>query len=505
MDITSFVYLAFVALSLLIYWILPKKLQWMVLLVCSICFYVVSAVPYTYLYMLLSVVTVWLATLYFEKSESTRKKKVVLVTTILINIGMLAVLKYTNLGIGTINTLFGGILEKKIERVSFAASLGISFYTLQIVAYLLDTYWKVTEIERNPFRLLLFISYFPLMISGPISSHAQLGHQLFEEHRFEYTRVTRGMKRIAWGLVKKLAISNRLAMIVNELWGNIGVYHGVWIWIAAIGYAFQLYTDFSGCMDIIIGVSECFGIQLAENFRAPFLAKTIQEFWQRWHISLGQWLRDYIMNPLLKSEHMGRIGELAKKKFGKKKGKKVPVYLSMLVMWFAMGLWHGESWKYIIGEGLWFWAMMVLAQMFSGLFKRCREKLRIQDGRVWNTVQVIRTIFIFSVGMLFFRASSLTDSVYRIYKSFELSGAWTALKRVVNVTLANVGRTGCLILMFSMGLLAIYDYFLYQGIDLFDKLAGKRLWVRWAVYIVLVGIILTSYNVTKQVFAYAQF
>ncbi|MDO4219293.1 MAG: MBOAT family O-acyltransferase [Synergistaceae bacterium] len=484
---------------------MPKGCQWYVLLVDSLVFYFLNAKTYTFIYLLVSVFTVWLAINFFERNDSQKKKKQMLIFVLIINIGLLAILKYTNLAISTVNFILSKICEYHITPVSWVASLCISFYTLQIVSYLLDAYWGVAKIEKNPLKLLLFTSYFPLMVSGPINEHENLDPQFYAEHRFDYNRVTHGMKRIAWGLLKKLAIAGRLSIMVDALWDNLAFYHGVWVWIATIGYVFQLYADFSGCMDIVIGVSECFGIKLSENFNAPLLSKTIQEFWQRWHITLGLWLKKYIMNPLLKSGFMIRLGDSAKKTFGKKQGKKIPVYFSMLVLWLAMGLWHGNSWKYIIGEGLWFWVILVLGQIFKPVFDRLKKQLRIRDNFAWKTWQTIRTFLIVTVGLLFFRADSLRDAILRLKASVGLNLNFNIIKSAINDAIVPLSKQGLIFFIISLISLFIYDIYLYNGTDLITKISEKHILIRWLLYILMIVLICTSCNLDREPFAYAHF
>lgn len=230
---------------------------------------------------------------------------------------MLTVLKYTNLAIGTVNHF----MKTNFSSVTWLSPLAISYYTLQIVAYLLDCYWKVEKRENNPLKLLLFTSFFPLMISGPINRHNNLAPQLFEKHEFEYNRVASGIRRVAWGIAKKIVVADRLSMVVAYMFNRPEIYSGIWILIAAVTFAVELYFDFSGCMDIVIGISKCYGIILEENFKAPFMSRTIQEIWQRWHITLGGWFKSYIMYPILKSSVFVQLGERCKNKFGKS-GKK---------------------------------------------------------------------------------------------------------------------------------------------------------------------------------------
>ena len=258
-------------------------------------------------------------------------------------------------------------------------------------------------------------------------------------------------------------------------------------------------------MDIVLGVCECFGIEVAENFKAPLFSKNIQEFWRRWHITLGQWLRDYIMNPLLKSEGMLKLGDWSKKKFGKKKGKKLPVYLSMLVLWSAMGLWHGNSWKYIVGEGLWYWLVIVLSQMLEAFFKKTKEKLHIKEGFLWKAWQVIRTNMIFAVGMLFFRADSMPQALHRIAISANLSGNFTILPRAFQETLQPLHTYGVIIMVIAFAVMFVYDLLLYNDVDVIGSISKKPAIVRWTIYIIICFAIMASYNVGSASFAYAQF
>jgi len=490
MDITRVTYLLFVAVSLIIYWMVPRRIQWIILLADSLLFYILNVKAYTFAYLMISVLSVWGATWVFEKQANLGAKRSALVVTLLINFGLLAVLKYSTLFANTYNLITKQTSESGLKALNWISSLAISFYTLQIVSYLLDNYWGVVKREKNPLKLLLFTSFFPLMVSGPIQRYSEFHHQLFDDHRFEYERVTHGLKRIAIGLFKKLAISNRVALLVDYLWNNPIQYSGPWIIVAVIGFVIQLYTDFSGCMDIVIGVSECFGITLSENFKSPLLSKSIQEFWQRWHITLGTWLRDYIMNPILKSRGLITLGSFAKAKLGKKQGKKIPSYLAMLVLWLAMGLWHGGDWKYIIGEGLWYWFVIVLGQIFEETFKKIRKKTGFFDSFVWKMIQIIRTNLIFAFGMIFFRADSVRDSFIRIRLIGSINGFGLHEIKNTVISLAKLlQRDGCVVLLLSAIILLIYDVYSYKGKDVIRIVSGKKAHVRWGCYCLIMIII----------------
>jgi D-alanyl-lipoteichoic acid acyltransferase DltB (MBOAT superfamily) len=317
------------------------------------------------------------------------------------------------------------------------------------------------------------------------------------------------MKRIAWGLLKVYAVSGKLATIVTMLWRNVDVCDGLWIWLTVFLYAVQLYAEFSGSMDIVIGASECFGIRLAENFNAPFFSKTVQEFWQRWHITLGAWLRDYIMNPLLKSGAFIKLGEKCRARFGKKQGKKIPAYIAMLAVWLSMGLWHGSSWKYIVGEGIWFWLLMVLGQVLAPVSEKIKNVLHVKGGFLWKTWQVIRTNLAFMVGMLFFKAESLPDAVGRLCQSIGLghgiSEVKAALSSYMTLKALSFGASWLSLFVVSFVMMVVYDAFLYRGVNLIDKVSERNIALRWIVYIALICIISACFYIDIEGIGYANF
>lgn len=497
MSITSFSFLAFCCVAVLTYYIMPLKRRWYVLLAFSLAYYLLSATPTTILYLLISVLSVYAASRYFEairrRGENIRgqmpgKAKLVLILALLLNIGLLVALKYINFIIFNINqvTAFFGSTTR-IYNVDWIASLGISYYTLQMVAYLCDSYWgRKFAIQRNPLKLLLFGCYFPQILSGPISRYEQISEQLYSGQKFDYERAVFGIQRILWGLFKKLVVAERLGLFVDVVYESPHGYSAFYIWIATFAFAIQLYTDFSGAMDIVFGISECFGIYLPENFDSPFLAKNIQEFWQRWHITLGTWLRDYIMYPVQKSQFMISLGDWLKKVLGKKRGKRCGAYLAMLCVWLGMGLWHGSGWKYIVGEGVWFWLVIVLGRECEPLFQKIVEKCGIKtDCFSWRVFQSLRTFWVFSVGMLFFRAVTLREALRLISLSITMDKI-TAMRSIVGIGLDGRQWFICL-----MGMIAVLTVdVLHQKSSVRKMIAGQNLVFRWFVYLVLIFAVL---------------
>ena len=316
--------------------------------------------------------------------------------------------------------------------------------------------------------------------------------------------MNRGLKRIVWGMFKKMVIATRLGQYVDMVYANLDIYQGMYVWFAVLIYPFQLYTDFSGCMDIIMGISECFGIYLPDNFNAPFFSKTVQEFWQRFHITLGTWLKDYIMYPILKSGLWNKMGKTLKRGLGKKWGKKIPTWLGMLILWLCMGIWHGNSWKYVIGEGVWFWFIIVLGQVMEPLTQKISQKLQIKtECFSWRLFQILRTYFIYCIGILFFRADSIKHALKVLsatlpMRNFEILFDGNLLMSVWN-------WTDILILLFSMGTLFIVDRMKYRGVDVREKLQEQNMVFRWGVYFIVTFIVLFSMSMSSQDFIYARF
>lgn len=418
MSVVSLSFIGFFLITLLLYYCLPPKKQWIILLISSVIFYFCSATGYTFLYVVVSIFSIYGATVYIE-NEKAKHRKAVYMSALIINVGMLAVLKYMNFFVGNAKALVHIFVPGVTTEVTtLVASLGVSFYALWMIGYLTDVYWGMYPAQKNPFKLALFNCYYPQMISGPFSRYGELSKTLYEGKKFSFDTLGRGFSRIIIGFFKKLVISEQLVGLVDAIYADYATYGGVYIWIATILYILQIYADFSGCMDIVFGVSECYGVILPENFRAPFVSTSIQEFWQRWHITLGTWLKDYIMYPILRSKAWNKMGKNIKKKYGKKAAKMIPTFLGMLVLWLAMGLWHGGGWNYI-GEGIWFWAIIVLGQVMEPVFDKWMDFFHLsKEKRGFIFFQRIRTIFIYGVGALFFKAGTLTNAIKMLASAF---------------------------------------------------------------------------------------
>ena len=391
-------------------------MQWLVLLMVSIVFFWFVGTPWTILYLFTSIVVTWLSSNKIralqnsitEENETSMKKKMKfwLIFALIINIGLLALLKYLNFVLSNVSFVYNIFASNNISlSVNWPAALGISFYTLQIIGYLLDSYWGISAPQKNICKFALFTCFFPQMVSGPISRYNQLSEQLYSEHKFKFENLMQGTTRIAVGLFKKVVLAEGSALLTSWFLGPNAQFSGVFALIGVLTYVLQIYADFSGCMDIVIGSAKLFDIEMVENFKNPFTSRSIQEFWQKWHITLGAWLKDYIMYPILRMKTWNKMSKSIKVKWGKKAAKLIPTHLAMLILWFFMGLWHGGGWNFIL-EGIWFWFVIVIGEWCSPITKKLTSKID-QENYFWILFQRVRTLMIYAIGALMFKSATV--------------------------------------------------------------------------------------------------
>ena len=388
--------------------------------------------------------------------------------------------------------------------MDFLVPLGVSFYTFSLLGYVIDVYYGIATPQRNYGKLALYGMYFPVIISGPILKYREHGEQFFEEHPFDYHKVTRGLQRMLWGFFKKLVISERLGMLVDTVYGAYTDYAGAYIWIATICYAFQLYTDFSGCMDIVLGMSESFGMELPENFETPFFAKSISEYWRRWHITLGVWMKEYVFYPVLRSRFFTNLNKKWKQKFGKKKGKQYTTFAAMFILWFTVGVWHGGDWKFVIGSGLLHWCYIVLEELLEAPCAHAMKRLHINaKGKGIAAIRVLRTFFLVCIGDLFFRAASVGDAFQMLRLAVS---AWNP-QIIWNGSLFTLGLEPVEFAIVVVSLLLLYAVsWMQQKGSVRERIATKALPVRWLIwyallfYVILLGCYGPGYSASEFIY-----
>ena len=458
MNITSFEFYIMTAIAMVVYYILPLNKRWIVLFISSI-YFIVRANGYV-LAAITVAIAVWayVATLFISKHRNNEKMaKAIISVGVLGMVICLLSFKEQAFFVNTSNIILNvASVQTRLSIYEFMAPLGISYFSLTLISYVCEVYWGTVEVQKNPLKLMTYGLYFPTLTSGPILKYNEHSKNILNGHRFEYKNLCFGTQRIVWGFFKKLVISERVAIVVNTIYSDAETYKGLYVPMAAALFALQLYTDFSGCIDIILGVSELFGITLPENFDKPFISKSLSEFWRRWHITLGGWLKEYVLYPILKSELFQKIGEKSKGKFGKKIGKKIPTWIGLLISWFLIGFWHGGGYNYIFGVGLFMGVVIILGEIFEPSFVKLKKTLQIDDKKFsWELFQMIRTFCIFSFGLSFFRAESLSQG-FSMWKSVIRN---PGLGNLFDGSLSDLG-------------LSMYDFGVLQVSVLFMAVAG---------------------------------
>lgn len=355
MSITSVRFLLFAGATMAVYYRVPKRWQWKVLLAASLLF---AAVNGCLIFLLFTVVTAYAAGRHPALSR----------WCVLLNIGMLAFCK---------------IFLKTLP-------FGISFFTFQAVGYMVQVRRQAVEAEKNPLRLTLFLSFFPQLVQGPISRKDQL-EALFVPHDPDRRQITAGLRRMLWGYFKKLVIADRIAPVVQALrqstgWGFL---------LLTVCYAVQIYGDFTGGIDIVLGLGQCFGVSLPENFNHPFASKSVAEYWRRWHITLGAWMKDFVFYPVSVSAPMRRFSRFTRRKFGTV-GKRLPVWIATMVTWLATGIWHGTTPNFLLW-GMLNCGVILISQELAPVYAAFHRRFGWKEKRWYGCFETVRTFLLMNL------------------------------------------------------------------------------------------------------------
>ena len=347
-------------------------------------------------------------------AHTKRRMRALLALGAVADMGTLVVLKYGGLileGLDALRNLLGLPALFAVSTATVALPLGMSFYTLQALSYLTDVYRGKYEACRNLGTVALFLAFFPQMEEGPIGRFDLLSKQLRSGEVARGSRRAYGAQLACWGLFKKLVVADRLNPLVGALFSNHANYQGVMVVLAGLLYTLQLYADFSGVIDIARGSAELFGITLSPNFRQPFFSHDVNEFWRRWHMTLGSWLRDYVFYPVSLSSPTRKLTFWARKHLSGQAMKLVPATLALLAVWSATGIWHGAAVKYL-AYGLYYFTIVMLGLIFEPMFQAFYKKIGLRrDGAVARRLAVARTFVLVCIGMVMFRANDLSDFV----------------------------------------------------------------------------------------------
>ncbi len=530
MLFTSYEFLIFLLVLFLVYYLFPSQCQWKLLLVASFLFYF-TAEPVYCLYILAISISIWLAACRIEnikgkqekylkgrKTDWTKEQKKKFIAQmkgamrwwlsggLLFNLGILAVVKYSDFTVENINMLMWEAgCSTRLRPLDIAMPMGISFYTLQALGYLTDVYRGTVRAERNFFKIALFISFFPQLVQGPINRFGDLRRTLYAEHSFDRQNVLYGLQRFLWGLFKKLVIADRILVGVNAIIQNPIDYSGGFVFAGMLFYALELYADFTGGIDIAIGVAQVLGVEMAENFNRPYFSKSIQEYWNRWHITMGFWFKDYLFYPISVCKPMRKLSHFLRRHAGEGVGKKVPVYLASLVIWFFTGIWHGAGWNFIVW-GLCNWFVIVVSQELKPFYERFHKRFAVGDRWHFRLFQVVRTMLLMSCLRLLDCYRDVSTA-FRMFFSMFSGQHWDSMIRggllTLGLTTLDFG-----IILFGLILLVLVSLWQRKG-SVRVQIMKFPYWVRFAIWygLFLCVLLLGAYGIgyESNQFIYNQF
>ena len=396
MALISLRYYLLVAVTVLLYYIMPLYSRWIIILASSLCFCWFSGKAATIIILLITA-SAYFSAIWIERENEKKRTKLAISISVVL---FLCILVYVKLG-----------LFLHFSHKFFIIPIGLSYFTLSILGYLLDVYWKREKAERNYLYFLTFILYFPKLLQGPISSHKYLGKQLIEGHPFNYQKICFGTQLMLWGIFKKIVIADRMSILVSAVYDNLEncVQYGALLFVAILFSALQLYCDFSGYTDMAIGVSEMLGIKIERNFNHPFFSRYASEFWQRWHMTLSGWFKDYLFFPVSRSKPVRELSKKMGNYWGPVARKKTLVIVSTSVVWIATGLWHGTGINYLLW-GIYWDVMIISSELLSDFFGRISTRLHLNTtAPLWRLVQMVRTGLIFAFGRMISSSGNLGD------------------------------------------------------------------------------------------------
>ncbi len=491
MLFNSFEYLIFFPVVTLLYFALPHQGRWGLLLVSSCLFYMVFKPEYI-LILIGTIIIDYYAGIYIAVASGQRRKFLLMISLVA-NISILAIFKYFNflsqnltslahvLGSGTTFPILDIILP-----------IGLSFHTFQAMSYTIEVYRGHQQPEKHFGIYALYVLFYPQLVAGPIERPQNLLHQFHEKHSFDYERVVSGMQLMAWGMFKKVVIADRLSILVDNTYGQPEKFHGVVLLLATFAFAYQIYCDFSGYSDIAIGAAQVMGINLMKNFDSPYCARSISEFWRRWHISLSTWFKDYFYISL--------------------GGSKVSVLrwqTNLFLTFLLSGLWHGANWTYIIWGGLNGLYLIVSIQT-EQVRKKIKDRLRISpNGIVEASIQTVCVFLLISFTWIFFRANSLIDAQTIITKishapyeiPYIISGVWGTQSLGLNIGISKLD------LLIACGVVCLLEI-----VQFYQRRAGVRKRIRnlpflyrWVIYFACITALIALGKFQKASFIYFQF
>jgi len=484
----SIQFLLFFPLVAILFFIIPHRWRWFLLLGASYVFYI-SWNP-KYIVVLFTVTVIgYLGGLLLERNTLPTRRRIILIVSLFANLGILFFFKYFQLSSRALHAVFEQLgISHLIPAFNILLPLGISFFTFQTMSYILDVYRGIIQAEKHAGIYALFIAFFPHLTAGPIARAKQLLPQFHTVHTPDYEMIVSGLQRMVWGFFKKLVIADRLALLVNTVYGDPTAFTGTALILATYAFAFQVYCDFSGYADIAIGAARVIGFELQENFRQPYFAQSIPDFWRRWHITLYNWFRDYIFYPLSRALKRSSINS-----------KNIPaLILPPMVTMLASGLWHGTNWTFILWG-----ALHGIYMVSSALWNREKSRIPLPFSlppRLAIGIKIFGTFNLVCFAWIFFRANSFSDAVFIIQHLF--------VNLEIHASLFNLMPGGWyewMIALLAILLMEIVHWQQTKNGDLREVIHRQPVWLRWAIYYGLVMVIFMFGKFQAGEFIYARF
>lgn len=460
MLFNSFEFLIFFPVVTLLFFLLPHKFRWFHLLAAS-CYFYMAFVPIYILILFFTIIIDYIAGIMIENA-SGRRRKWYLVMSLVANIGVLAYFKYYNFFIENINTAF----DTSLPLLKILLPIGLSFHTFQAMSYTIEVYRGNEKAERHFGIYALYVMFYPQLVAGPIERPQNVLHQFHEKKYFTYDNAVWGLRYILWGIFKKVVIADRLALIANPIFNNPGDYSGITLAVAVIFFTFQIFCDFSGYSDIAIGTARFMGFHLMTNFNKPYHARTISEFWKRWHISLSTWFKDYLYISL-----------------GGNRVAMPRVYFNLFFVFLVSGFWHGANWTFIIWGAL-HGFYLVFALFTKDARSTITKKLGITRSPFLDKgFDLLFTFCLASTAWVFFRANTVSDAFYIIRKLGNIPSDLVTIASTKKIAFLNLPRLDHIVSGFGLILLLECLHMLDVKYHLHKTFSERPMIVRWGAYV----------------------
>ena len=518
MSFTSFNFLAFLFAVVVVYYLVPKKLQWLILLIASYGFYLSTGAD-NVAFILFTTLFTYGGGLLMQKLRDdnqaaikalgddvtkeqkremkkavAKKVRLIQVGTVLVNLGVLIVIKCTDNAIAGLNGLFTMFQwDASLPAINFIAPLGLSYYTFNSIGYLVDVGRGKHDAEKHLGKFALFVSFFPSIVQGPLFRYNDVGVQLQQPHDLEYKNLAYGAQLILWGCFKKLVIADRVSAIAAAVFSLDFMatdFNGSQVFFGVLAYSLQIYCDFSGGTDITRGAAQMLGIDLPVNFEQPFFATSMADFWRRWHMSLGAWMREFVFFPVMLSKPVTALSKKARKRFGTYDGKIVPSVAAPMVVFFLIGIWHDVTWQYVV-NGLYNAILISSTVALTPVYEKLGKALRVNtEAFSFRVFQILRTFTLLCISRIIVKAPGLGNALRMIKSLFTSWDLDFLLGLDGKIFTYGVSEKEMRLLFVAVLILLVVGILREGGMKIRETLAKQGLIFRWAIILALLVFVL---------------